>query len=79
MAKVLNDVAAKAGVKPEVARSVLDAIKDIVNTGEKVQLHKFGAFELRKTAARKGINPKTKEPIDIPAGTKFSFKASKKG
>lgn len=75
----LNDVAAKAGVKPDVARSVLDAIKDIVNDGEKVQIQKFGSFELRKTAERNGINPKTKEPIVIPAGTKFSFKASKKG
>lgn len=75
----LNDVAAKAGVKPEIARSVLDAIKDIVNGGEKVQLQKFGTFEIRKTAARNGVNPKTKEPIVIPEGTKFSFKASKKG
>ncbi len=75
----LNDVAAKAGVKPEVARSVLDAIKNIVNSGEKVQLQKFGTFEIRKTAERNGINPKTQEPIVIPEGTKFCFKASKKG
>ena len=74
----MSDVAEKAGVKPEVVRSILDAIKTFTDRGEKVSLHKFGSFELRKTAERSGHNPKTKEPITIPAGTRFAFKASKK-
>ena len=77
MAK-MTDVAAKAGVKPEVVKDVLAAIKSIADSGEKVSIHKFGTFEVRKTASRAGRNPKTNDPILIPAGSKFAFKASKK-
>ena len=51
----------------------MDALKE----GEKVQLVGFGSFEVKKRAARIGRNPKTKEPIDIPASTVPVFKAGK--
>jgi DNA-binding protein HU-beta len=37
----------------------------------------FGSFEVKPRAARVGRNPKTGEPITLPAGKKVSFKASK--
>ena len=45
--------------------------------GEKVQLVGFGTFELSERAAREGRNPRTKEPITIPASTVPVFKAGK--
>jgi len=37
----------------------------------------FGSFEVKSRAARTGRNPKTKEPIKIPASKVPVFKAGK--
>ncbi|MCI8690536.1 MAG: HU family DNA-binding protein [Oscillibacter sp.] len=80
-AELINAVAASAEVSKKDAEAVitatLDAIVDALKEGEKVQLVGFGSFEVKKRAARIGRNPKTKEPIDIPASTVPVFKAGK--
>ena len=45
--------------------------------GDKVQLVGFGGFETKAREARMGRNPKTKEPIEIPATTVPVFKPGK--
>ena len=45
--------------------------------GYKVQLVGFGGFETKAREARMGRNPKTKEPIEIPATTVPVFKPGK--
>ena len=45
--------------------------------GDKVSLVGFGTFETHKRAARTGINPRTKETIQIAATTAPAFKAGK--
>ncbi len=57
--------------------AVLDAVKEAVAKGDKVQLFGFGTFEVRARAARTGLNPKTKETIKIPASKAPAFKAAK--
>ena len=80
-AELINAVAASAEVSKKDAEAVItatfDAIVDALKEGEKVQLVGFGSFEVKKRAARIGRNPKTKEPIDIPASTVPVFKAGK--
>ena len=80
-ADLINVVSASAEVSKKDAEAVitatLDAITDALKEGEKVQLVGFGSFEVKKRAARVGRNPKTKEPIDIPASTVPVFKAGK--
>ena len=80
-AELINGVSAAAEVSKKDAETVitatLDAITDALKEGEKVQLVGFGSFEVKKRAARVGRNPKTKEPIEIPASTVPVFKAGK--
>lgn len=80
-AELINAVAASAEVSKKDAEAVitatLDAIVDALKEGEKVQLVGFGSFEVKPRAARTGRNPKTKEPIEIPATTVPVFKAGK--
>lgn len=57
--------------------AAIDVITEALRQGEKVQLVGFGSFEVKKRAARVGRNPKTKEPIEIPASTVPVFKAGK--
>lgn len=55
----------------------VDSVKESLKKGEKVQLVGFGAFEVRKRAARKGRNPQTMKEIVIPASKAPVFKAGK--
>ncbi len=67
---------AKKDAEKAVA-AVLDSVKEAVANGDKVQLVGFGTFEVRARAARTGLNPQTKETIEIPASKAPVFKAGK--
>ena len=58
-------------------KAVLDSIQGALKKGDKVALIGFGTFEVKKTAARKGINPRTKEAINIAATKVPAFKAGR--
>ncbi len=57
--------------------AVLEAITNSLKAGEPVLLTGFGKFEVRTRAARKGINPKTMEVIQLPETIVPAFKAGK--
>ncbi|MEF9852655.1 MAG: HU family DNA-binding protein [Hydrogenoanaerobacterium sp.] len=57
--------------------AVIDAITEALANGEKVQLVGFGTFEVKTRGARMGINPRTKEKMQIEASKLPSFKAGK--
>ena len=78
---VIASVAEKAGGSKEDAKTYVDAfidvIKESLKEGEKIQLIGLGTFEVSERAARTGINPQTKETIEIPAAKSPKFKAGK--
>ena len=57
--------------------SILKAISDALEEGEKVTLIGFGNFEVRERAARTGRNPQTGEPMEISASKTPTFRAGK--
>lgn len=74
-------VADSAGLtKADAARtvdSVFDSISDTLAKGTEVRLVGFGTFSVANRAASKGRNPRTGEPINIPASKQPKFKAGK--
>lgn len=80
-AELINAAAEKTGLSKKDTENILNAVIDVISEalveGDKVQLVGFGAFEVKDRAARTGRNPKTKEPIEIPASTVPVFKAGK--
>lgn len=78
---LISAVAEKVCVTKKDAGAILDAlIEEIIGAvkkGDRVQLVGFGTFELRERAARTGLNPQTKEQIEIPASKAPAFKAGK--
>ena len=60
-----------------VVNAVFSAIADALARGEPVAIAGFGTFTTRTRAARQGRNPRTGEPVDIPASKIPSFKAAK--
>ena len=61
----------------EIVDTVFESMVDALADGQKVEISGFGKFEVKTRAARTGINPQTKETIDIPASNTPCFKASK--
>ncbi len=57
--------------------ATLDAITEALRKGDQVALVGFGTFSVKQRAARTGLNPQTKEKIQIPAATVPAFKAGK--
>lgn len=80
-AELINAVAEKAGLSKKDAElavnATIESITDALTKGDKVQLVGFGGFEVKERAARTGRNPKTREPIEIPASKMPVFKAGK--
>lgn len=72
-------VAGKAGLSKVDAKKAVDAfvetVSDEMKAGGKIALLGFGSFSVTEKAARKGINPKTKQPIEIAARKAVKFKA----
>lgn len=54
--------------------AMVETIADVLRGGEKIQIAGFGIFEMKKRAAREGINPMTKEKVKIPASNVPNFK-----
>jgi DNA-binding protein HU-beta len=61
----------------EAFEAVFGFISKTLSGGDRVQIAGFGTFSVTARAARKGLNPKTKEPIDIPASNNVKFKSGK--
>ena len=74
-------IAENAGLSKKDSEKALKAFVEVVTEelkkGEKVQLVGFGTFEVSERPAREGINPQTKEKIEIAASRAPKFKAGK--
>jgi len=55
----------------------VETVEDALKQGDKVQLVGFGTFEVKARAARTGMNPQTKKPVEIKASKAPAFKAGK--
>jgi DNA-binding protein HU-beta len=51
----------------ETLDSFMDTVRDTLKKGEKITLVGFGTFQVRQRKATTGVNPKTKQKINIPA------------
>ena len=79
--ELIAKVAEKTGVSKkaseEAVSAVISSITEALQNGEKVSLVGFGTFEVKERAARTGLNPQTKEAIEIAACKAPAFKAGK--
>lgn len=80
-AELVEDVAHAAELTKKDAERlveiVFESIIDTLNQGEKIELRGFGSFRVRERGARRGRNPKTGDPVDIPAKRVPYFKPGK--
>ena len=77
IAQVLQDSAELTGTAANRSRRRPDGRRrQGVKKAGKFTLPSFGTFTVRKTKARKGLNPRTGELIKVKAGKTVRFKAS---
>lgn len=79
--QLVDAIAGKTDLSKKDAEAVLEAFTDEVTSalqsGNKVTLTGFGTFRVSHRAARQGINPQTKEKIQIKAMNVPKFTAGK--
>lgn len=77
--ELIEKIAANAGLTKADSKKALEAtlvaIKDALAANDKVALVGFGTFAVNERPAREGINPATKEKIQIEAKKVVKFKA----
>ena len=61
----------------EVLEATLDTIRESLQQGNEVRLVGFGSFKVRRSAARKGVNPRDRKPIQVPAKDRVRFSPGK--
>lgn len=79
--ELVDAVSANSGLsKSDAAKAVeavLDSITAELRKGEEVRLVGFGTFLVSQRAASEGRNPRTGEPVQIPASKQPKFRAGK--
>ena len=78
-AALISAISAKTnltkGESKKALEATISAIAEALSANEKVALFGFGTFTVQEKSARTGINPQTKEKIEIPARKVVKFKA----
>ena len=76
---MIADKASLTKKDAEIAlHAVTDSLTELLAKGDSIVLPGFASIAVKKRAARKGRNPSTGKPIDIPASNAVSFKAGAK-
>jgi len=57
-----------------VVQQFLDEITKELAKNNRLEFRDFGVFEVKEQAARVAQNPKTLEPVEVPAKRKVKFK-----
>ena len=78
---IINEVSSTANitkVKAEQAvEAVLDAMKNSMKRGERIELRGFGVFQVKPRKRGIGRNPRTGKEVSIPPGRTIRFKSGK--
>lgn len=80
-------IAEKSGVTKKDIDAVLKALPEVVGetlaagrdneTPETISIPGFGVFSTSFAQGRQGIDPRTKQPMEIPSAYRMRFRASK--
>ena len=77
IAQVIQESAEITGTAAtRAAGDLINALVKELKTAGKFTLPSFGTFTVRKTKARKALNPRTGEAVKVKAGKTVRFKAS---
>ncbi len=78
---IVNAVVTKTGVSrtkaEQAVETVFGAMKNALGKGERIELRRFGVFNVRPRKTGIGRNPRTGQEVSIPPGKAVRFKPGK--
>ncbi|MBT3889313.1 MAG: HU family DNA-binding protein [Planctomycetaceae bacterium] len=78
---IANAIARDLGItqaqSKQFVQKTLDAITNVLRDKGRLELRDFGVFECKTRKARKGRNPKTGDPVNVPEKLVVTFRAGK--
>ncbi len=81
-AELVEEVANQTGLTKNVSREAVDSITSVITDSlareEKVTLVGFASFQVMERKTTKGVNPQTREAINIPAKKVPKFRPGKR-
>jgi len=77
VAKIAEEAKVKKSEAERCLNAFVNALSEALEKGERVALPGLGVFNVRERKERKGRNPRTGEPMVIPARKVVTFSAAK--
>lgn len=81
-ADLIKELSERSGLPQTQVRTFLkdyhDIVMDHVSAGDSVSVANWGIYSLKISAARAGVNPRTKEAIQIPESKRLAFAPAKR-
>jgi integration host factor subunit beta len=78
---LIDRVADESGIKRTTVKCVLTTFLSCVGKelarGNRLEFRDFGVFEVRERASRKAQNPRTLQPVVVPAKRTVKFKVGR--
>ena len=76
--ELVDKIADKRGVAQSIVKTIVQQFLDEINSelakNNRLEFRDFGVFEVKERAARMAQNPKTMEPVEVPAKRTVKFK-----
>jgi DNA-binding protein HU-beta len=77
VARIAEEASISHAQAGKALQSFINTIHDELKGAGSINIAGLGSFAITKRAARSGINPRTREPIKIPASNSVKFKCAK--
>jgi len=78
---IVNEVVARTNISrtkaEQAVETVFEALKNALGRGQRIELRKFGVFNVKPRKTGIGRNPKTGQEVSIPPGKAVRFKPGK--
>ena len=79
--EIVEEISLRTGLTQADTKAIVECFLDSVSrslvNGQNIEIRGFGRFKLREKKARTARNPRTGEPVEVKAGVKPVFEASK--
>ena len=75
--ELVEQIWLKTKLQKKDCAAAVEAIAEALGAEDSVRLTGFGTFEVKERGERTARNPRTKEPVTIPASRTPAFKAGK--
>lgn len=76
--RIAQSTGQKRNVVKRVVQEFLNEVVDEIGEGNRLEFRDFGVFEVCERAPRNARNPKTREPVPVPAKRAVKFKPGRR-